>query len=235
MEKNELYDAASKSAEVHWVTPRKACHVPVVWVRFGEDRERPKQNPMVVLYCHGNATDIGIMMGPFFELSRILGVDVVGLEYTGYGAAGGELAASHVFGDAEAAYRYIVSQGIAPSRIVAYGQSIGSAPAVYLASKYPLGGVILHAPLASALQVIDPRPNSCCQPSCLICCLDIYRNDWRIGSADCPVFIMHGEMDDVVPFHCAQKLYSRCKPSARWPPYFLPKAGHNDIVETGFL
>ena len=35
-------------------------------------------------------------------------------------------------------------------RIVAYGQSVGSGPATFLASKKPLGGLILHSPLAVA-------------------------------------------------------------------------------------
>lgn len=232
MGKHELYSNASRSAEVHWVTPRKGCHVPVVWVHREPDGDTQGHAPLVLLYCHGNATDIGIMMGPFFEMSRILQVDVVGLEYAGYGTADGELNTGNVFGDIEAAYVHITNSGVPPSRIVAYGQSIGSAPSVYLASRYPVGGLILHSPLSSALQVIDPKPNGCCQPSCLLCCLDIFRNDWRISSVTCPTFIMHGEMDGVVPIHSAKKLHSRCKPSARRTPYFPQKAGHNDIVES---
>lgn len=38
-----------------------------------------------------------------------------------------------------------------------YGQSIGTGPTLYLAShpKYPVGGVILHSPIASGLRVFD--------------------------------------------------------------------------------
>merc|ERR1719219_1379368 len=49
--------------------------------------ERPK--PFVLIHCHGNATDVGLMMSAYWELSKQLGVDVVGVEYSGYGQASG--------------------------------------------------------------------------------------------------------------------------------------------------
>lgn len=249
IQESGLYQRAAQGAQVFWATPRKNCRIPVVWVRrgpgselaVGRDRvaagfsanleDHLADAPLVLLHCHGNAADIGIMMGPYFELAHVLGVDVVGVEYTGYGASGGEVHTSHMTGDVEAAYELLLSKGIPPSRIVVYGQSIGSAPAVHLASRRPLGGVVLHSPLASALRVIDPRPNGCCRPSTVICCFDVFRNDRRIQSVDCPVYIMHGERDEVVPFHNACMLYRKCKASSRWPGYFAPRAGHNDLVE----
>ena len=35
--------------------------------------------PLVVLHCHGNATDIGMMMGPYYELSKVLGIEAQGI------------------------------------------------------------------------------------------------------------------------------------------------------------
>ena len=52
--------------------------------------------------------------------------------------------------DIDACYAYLLSQGSSPSDIVLYGLSVGSGPTVNLASRTPgLGGVILHAPMAS--------------------------------------------------------------------------------------
>jgi len=232
LQESVQYQRAASCAEVSWVEPRRGCQVPVVWLR--RQSWQPKADaepPLVLLHCHGNATDLGLMMGHYLELVQALGVDVVGVEYTGYGAAGGRLNTKHVASDIEAAYELITSSGVPPGRIVAYGQSVGSAPAVHLASVRRLGGLVLHSPLASGLRVIDRNPNDCCRPSCAIACFDIFRNDRKITAVSCPVLIMHGQCDEVVPIHNAQLLHRKCSESSRRPPYFVPKAGHNDIVE----
>lgn len=112
-----------------------------------------------------------------------------------------------------------------------YGQSVGSGPASELASKRKLGGVVLHSPVLSGIKVIDPRPERCCRPSCVFSCFDFFPNDRRIKQTRCPVFITHGQSDRVVPFYHGVKLLENCPEDFRWPPYFPPGAGHNDIME----
>eukprot|EP00927_Polykrikos_kofoidii_P014608 TRINITY_DN16426_c0_g1_i1.p1 TRINITY_DN16426_c0_g1~~TRINITY_DN16426_c0_g1_i1.p1 ORF type:complete len:422 (-),score=53.37 TRINITY_DN16426_c0_g1_i1:248-1513(-) len=232
---SEIYRLAASASEVFWVTPRKNMKTPLVWVRQGPEKTNQSADggngPLVLLHCHGNATDIGIMMAHYFELAHSLGIDVVGIEYSGYGASDGTLHTTHVKTDIEAAYNFISSKGIPRSRIVAYGQSIGSAPTSHLAARRELGGLVLHSPFASGLRVVDPRPDKCCRPSCVICCFDVFRNDKQMPSVKCPVFIMHGKCDDVVPFHNAELLHSKCKEGVRWPAYFVSRAGHNDLVQ----
>jgi len=232
LEEDEHFALAANSSEVFWMGRGKDCQVPVVWLRGSRDAVEGGAPPLILLHCHANATDIGVMMGNYLELSRFLGVDVVGFEYTGYGDSQGKLKTMNIFDDVVAAYDFVVNSGVPSSRIVVYGQSIGSAPACYLASIKPVGGLVLHSPIASGLQVIDPKPGGCCQPSCFLCCFDVFRNDWRIGRVLCPVLLMHGERDEVVPFCNATKLRDRCKKSEHLRTYFNPLAGHNNFVES---
>jgi pimeloyl-ACP methyl ester carboxylesterase len=232
LEEDEHFATAANSSEVFWMARGQNCQVPVVWLRGSRDAADGSSPPLILLHCHANATDIGVMMGNYLELSRFLGVDVVGFEYTGYGDSQGALRTLNIFDDVVAAYDFVVGRGVPPSRIVVYGQSIGSAPACYLASFKPVGGPVLHSPIASGLQVIDPKPGQCCQPSCFLCCFDVFRNDWRIGRVKCPVLIMHGERDEVVPFCNATKLRDRCKKSENCRTYWNPTAGHNNFVES---
>lgn len=232
---SDIYRLAASASEVFWVSPRKDTRVPLVWVHQVPERGNGEagrgQGSLVLLHCHGNATDIGIMMAHYFELAHSLGIDVVGVEYTGYGAADGSLHTTNVRSDIEAAYDFVRSMGVPHQRIVAYGQSVGSAPTSHLAARRQLGGLVLHSPLASGLRVVDPRPDKCCRPSCVICCFDVFRNDKQMSAVQCPVFIMHGKCDDVVPFHNAQLLHGKLKESVRWPAYYVPRAGHNDLVQ----
>lgn len=233
-----LYRQAAECAEVWWVTTRRGCQIPIVWLRNESARKASASSkstsapPMVLLHCHGNATDIGMMMGPYFELAKVLGIEVVGVEYSGYGAAGGRPSAENTYADVEAAYDLLTRQGVPPKRIVAYGQSVGSGPVSSLAAKKQLGGVILHAPLLSGIKVVDPQPDKCCQPSCVWKCFDFYPNDRRIKSASCPVFVMHGQCDEIIPFYHGLRLHQACPKAYAWPGYFPARAGHNNLVET---
>lgn len=233
-----MYAHAADISEVHWVMTANDNRVPVVWVKCGprggstataSSAEHP---PIVLLHCHGNATDIGMMMGPYYELAEVLGIDVVGVEYSGYGTATGTPSSGNTYADVEAAYDLVESLGVPPSRIVAYGQSVGSGPVARLAASRQLGGAILHSPLLSGIKVVDPQPNKCCRPSCVWHCFDFYPNDRRIQDVSCPVFIMHGQQDDIIPFYHGYQLHKDCPDASRWPAYFPAGAGHNDLVET---
>lgn len=225
---SDLHLKALADTEVSFVTTRHNSVVPVAWVR---SQRTVDPHPLVLLHCHGNATDIGRMMGSYLELATKLGCDVVGVEYSGYGAATGSPGVANTFADLDAAYDFVSSCGVSPERIVAYGQSVGSGPVSGLASK-PLGGLILHSALLSGIKVIDPYPDSCCRPSCVYKCLDFYPNYRHLRHAMCPVFVMHGQRDDVVPFYHGLRLHQACPKKQRWPPYFPHGAGHNDLVES---
>lgn len=226
-----FYQQAADYADVTFVRTARGEKVPVVWLRT-VGASSAEEQPLVLLHCHGNATDLGMMMGPYFELSRQIGMDIVGVEYSGYGVATGTPNDKNTYADVEAAYDHIIAQGVPAEKIIAYGQSVGSGPAAYIASKHQIGGLILHSPMMSGIKVIDPQPDRCCKPSCMFRCFDFYRTDARVKKATSPVFVMHGQVDDIVPFYHGARLSEMTPSKNRWPGYFPPRAGHNDIVDT---
>jgi len=234
-----VYQQAATQASVHFVTTSTGARIPIVWLRHHSTNgtsslqasDKKMQQPLVLLHSHGNATDIGMMMGPYLELSTRLGVDVVGVEYSGYGLSSSCPSTDSVYSDVEAAYEYVVRQGVPAEHIVAYGQSVGTGPSLGLAAKRPLGGVILHSPMLSGIKVIDPDPYSSCRPSCVFSCFDFFPNDSRIKGLSCPAFVIHGQNDDIIPFYHGHRLSEITPRHHRWPGYFPRGAGHNDIVE----
>lgn len=231
-----FYQQAAEHAEVRFVRTARGERCPLVWLRPSGSSsacDRPaKDQPLVILHCHGNATDAGMMMGPYFELSKQLGIEVVGVEYSGYGQSTGSPSAANTYADIEAAYDHLIAQGVPAEKIVAYGQSVGSGPATYIGWKRKVGGVILHSPLMSGIKVIDPDPDKCCRPSCVFGCCDFFPNDARLKKVTCPAFVIHGQLDDIVPFHHGHRLSEMTPESCRWPGYFPKGAGHNNIVES---
>jgi len=230
-----FYQQAAEHAEVHIIKTSRGERVPLVWMRPTKlpsvAHRSVKDHPIVLLHCHGNATDIGMMMGPYFEMAKQMGIEVAGVEYSGYGTATGSPGAANTYADVEAACDFLTERGVPLEKIVAYGQSVGSGPATYIGSKRQIGGVILHSPLMSGIKVIDPHPDRCCRPSCIFGCCDFYPNDKRCRKATCPTFVIHGQVDDIVPFHHGHRLCEMTPSEYRWPGYFPPGAGHNNIVE----
>jgi len=233
-----VYQQATERSDVRFISTDFGGRIPVVWVRrsLASSTSNPppsaeKHPPLVLLHCHGNATDIGMMMGPYLELTKQLGVEVVGVEYSGYGMASGTPSTKNTHADIEAAYNYVIRSGVPAERIVAYGQSVGSGPVLGLAAKRPLGGVVLHSPMLSGIKVIDPEPDRCCRPSCVYHCFDFFPNDMRMKAVNCPAFVIHGMVDDIIPFYHGYRLSEATPHQHRWPGYFPRHAGHNDIVE----
>jgi pimeloyl-ACP methyl ester carboxylesterase len=145
-----------------------------------------------ILYSHGNATDCGAMFPMYCMMAAFLQVNVVGYDYTGYGASmsqGIPATEKQTYKDITAVYNYCVSTKLVTdpaTELVLYGQSVGSGPSCYLAVCKPIAGLVLHSPIMSGLRVItDSR---------MLSCFDIFPNITRIRGINAPVFIIHGKV-----------------------------------------
>lgn len=84
------------------------------------------------------------------EIARELQVNLLGYDYSGYGASTGAPSVLNTFADIETCLAWLLQQGKQARDIILYGQSVGSGPTCHLAATTPdLGGVILHSPLAT--------------------------------------------------------------------------------------
>jgi len=176
-----------------------------------------------ILFSHGNAADIGIMSYHFELMSENLKVNVFGYDYTGYGESSdlGKPSPADVFQDAEAAYRYVTTDlKIPPEQIIFYGQSLGSGPSIYLSRKYPVLGVVIHSGLMSAVRVINPHLSR--TPW-----YDIFPNVDNIKDCKSPVWVIHGEADEIIPVYHGIRLYKAAPVTIK--PWFVPGGDHNDI------
>lgn len=101
-----------------------------------------------LLYLHGNGGTMGTYL-PVTTKLHALGLNVLMLEYRGYGNSGGFPSESGLYKDAEASYGWLLDRGVPPEKVVLYGFSLGSGVAVELASRVPTGALILEAPYTS--------------------------------------------------------------------------------------
>ncbi len=178
------------------------------------------QAEYTILFSHGNAEDIGTGKD-FFNEVRKRGFHILAYDYQGYGTSEGKPTEKNTYDDILAAYEYLTETvKTPPERILIYGRSIGSGPSVWLASQKPAGGLILEGAFTSALRVALPIQ---------ILPFDFYDNLGRIGHVHCPILMIHGRRDRVIPFKHGQTLYEKIKGPklALW----VDDADHNDLVE----
>ncbi|RME90423.1 MAG: alpha/beta hydrolase, partial [Verrucomicrobia bacterium] len=102
----------------------------------------------VVLVCHGNAGHLGHRVELADTLLE-LGLGVLLFDYRGYGASEGRPSEDGLAIDAETAWQWLIDRGVAPTRILAMGVSLGGGVAVELATRRPLGGLILVSTFTS--------------------------------------------------------------------------------------
>ena len=181
------------------------------------------RNAKYTFICsHGNAEDIYLVQSWLhgFFLKQVE-VNCVVYEYTGFGESNGRMPTEEsLYQDIETVYLYLTENlNISSDNIILYGRSIGSGPSCWLAEKYDVAGLILHAGLMSGLRVVFNLRWTL--P------FDKFPNIDRMKNIECPTYIIHGRRDEIVPFYHAQELYD--KAANPYPPYYVDGAGHNNI------
>jgi fermentation-respiration switch protein FrsA (DUF1100 family) len=172
-----------------------------------------------IMYVHGNAEDLGDIQ-PVLQQLRDIGFSVFAYDYRGYGTSQGKPSERTAYRDIETAYNYLIQQLTVPAqRIIAFGRSVGGGSAVDLAARKPLAGLIMESSFTSAFRVVLPLS---------ILPFDKFRNIDKLKKVTCPVLVMHGKADDIIPFQHGQKLFA----AANEPKLSLwvEQAGHNDFM-----
>jgi hypothetical protein len=107
---------------------------------------------------------------------------------------------------------------VPPGKIISLGRSVGSGPATYIASKRKVAALVLESPFTSAYNVMAIGK---------FLPFDKYNNLARIDKINCPLLIVHGTADRVIPFAHSQKLYAAAKePKLN---LWVKNAGHNEL------
>lgn len=178
-----------------------------------------------IVFCHGNAGNIEYRIASaraFLDM----GISVLLFDYRGYGASEGTPTEAGTYLDAEAAYDHLAGAGFAADGIALYGESLGGAVAIELATRRPVAGVFVESAFLSASQLGQEV-----YPWLPVKLLSRFRYDnlGKLPAIAVPVLVAHSADDDVVPFRHGEALYA----VAREPKRFLvTSGGHND---GGFL
>jgi fermentation-respiration switch protein FrsA (DUF1100 family) len=180
----------------------------------------PRSNGFTLLYSHGNAEDLGCI-APLCAAWHDLGFGVCAYDYRGYGLSSGRPREATARRDVLTVYDYLTNTwGIAPQSVIAHGRSLGCHMALHLAAHAPVAGLVLESGFLTGTRVLT------CVP---VFPFERFNNMTLLSQVDCPVLVIHGTMDMVIPVWHGHKLYDL----APEPKYacWVEGANHNDVIE----
>ena len=169
-------------------------------------REQKNHSKNIILMFHGNAEDIfgARCMGE--TLVQKLHMNVIIVEYPGYSIYFSEPSADEIINNTTIVYDFIKNKlKIDDKNIFIFGRSIGTSPAIYLASKRKPNALITISAFTSIKAVADN----------LVGFLKIFVKE-RMTSIDyikkvtCPIIFIHGQKDPLIPFKETILLKDNC-------------------------
>ena len=180
-----------------------------------------KRSDKALLFFHGNGGNIS-HRGDSLKIFHQLGLNILIIDYRGYGLSEGTLSEKGLYLDAFSAWQYLHKRGFKQSDIIIFGRSLGGAVATQLASKVKPAALILESTFSS---VRDMASRVMPLISSLVYLRFSFNSESKIKNISSPLLVLHSPDDEIIPFKLGQKVFS----AAKAPKYFYElTGGHND-------
>ncbi|MDD5544248.1 MAG: alpha/beta hydrolase [Acidobacteriia bacterium] len=213
--------------EQHWLESQDGIRLDAWYMTPSPPPAGPA--PVLILF-HGNG---GSLFDQPANISRFikLGWNVLALDYRGYGRSEGHPTEGGLYLDAQSAYDFLVQKKQTDPRIlILFGESLGTAVAIRLASDNPCAGLILESPWSSFYDM-----GHTVYPFIPRFVYYFLNNQWNsadlIQKLGAPKLIIQGDRDNIVPYDMAYRMYVIAQP----PKWFVPikGAGHLECFSVG--
>jgi fermentation-respiration switch protein FrsA (DUF1100 family) len=181
----------------------------------------PSPRPTVVVF-NGNAGHRGYR-APLAAALRGHGLNVLLTDYRGYGSNPGTPTEEGLAEDARAARAYVLGRpDVDGTRVAYFGESLGAAVAARLAVEHPPAALILRSPFAS-MALVGQHHYPVLPVRLLL--RDRFASLDRADRIRCPVLVIAGTVDGIIPIDHSRRLYEAIVAPKTW---FEIDAGHND-------
>ena len=153
---------------------------------------------------HGNAGNISTRLNTI-QLLKEVGLNIFIIDYQGYGQSQGKPSEEAIYIDAKAAYDYLLNkQNTKPEQIILYGESLGTAAAVNLASEVEIKAMILEGGFSRGRDMVKRL--------CPFLPAFLFPNNFdslsKIKKVRAPILFIHSPDDEMVPINLGKKLYN---------------------------
>ena len=156
-----------------------------------------------ILFLHGNA---GTLENRIHKINHFkdMNINFLLVAWRGFSGNKGQPTEQNLYEDARSAVKWLESKGIKENNIIIYGESLGTGIATEIAQNKNFAGIILESPFTSMIEAGKDK-----YPYLPVKFLlkDKYESEKKIKNIKSPILIMHGKVDNIVPFHMGKKMY----------------------------
>ena len=162
-----------------------------------------------VIFFHGNAGNMSFRNENFKALYSQCEVNVLAVEYRGFGLSDGVPGQASLISDAVEVFDWISArEEIDPTRLVVLGRSIGGAVAIHLAQKRPqIAGLILENTFTTVSELIDRLMPNLRYFKFLL--TNPWRNEDIVPSLSMPVLFLCSQKDEMIPEEMMKRLHEK--------------------------
>lgn len=157
-----------------------------------------------MIHFHANAEDIGKVHSIWERVCDGLKVNVLMVEYPGYGIYKGKPNAKQILEDSLIVFDFCVHKlNFRKQRIFAFGRSIGTGPASYLAAHRPIGLLCMMSGFSTISEAIKDMLGGIAKK----CVKNHFDNFANLMKTKAPVLLIHGKKDKIIPHSHSVKLF----------------------------
>jgi len=187
-----------------------------------------------ILFFHGNGEIVSDYddLGPLYNR---MGINFLPVDYRGYGRSTGKPTVTAMLKDCHTILEFVtdwLKENGHSGPLIVMGRSLGSASALELAADHNsrIAGLIIESGFAYAqplLELMGVRVNVLGFAE-----QEGFRNIDKIRLFNGPLLVIHGELDEIIPFSDAEALYDNSA-ARRKTLKKIPNVGHNDLFSFG--
>jgi alpha-beta hydrolase superfamily lysophospholipase len=188
-----------------------------------------------ILFFHGNGEIVSDYdeIGPLYVRKN---VNFFPVDYRGYGRSTGNPTVTSMMRDCHAVFEYVktwLDEREYTGPLVVMGRSLGSAPALELASHYRelINGIIIESGFAYLLPLLSLIGVSLRDKD--ITEEEGTQNLEKIRTVDIPTLIIHAQYDRIIPFTDGRALYEASGAEDK-RILMIPRADHNTVFVRGY-
>jgi len=156
-----------------------------------------------ILFLHGNA---GSLENRIHKINHFndMNVNFLIVAWRGFSGNKGQPTEIGLYEDAKSSIKWLKQKGIAEENIIIYGESLGTGVAIEVAQNKNFAGIILESPFTS---MIDAGKNKYPFLPVAFLLKDKYESKKKIKNIKIPILVMHGKVDNIVPFYMGKHMY----------------------------
>jgi len=192
---------------------------------------------VVGLFFHGNA-EVCTNADDIADVLTSQGAALLSIDYRGYAWGTGQPSLTKLCSDTDecftASQKLLQAAGCGGARCVAMGRSIGATCAVHLASHHAshIHGLVVDSGLMSIKQLPLVQQFAPMLFGGDMSKWEQLREPFdtlgKLAAVSCPVLVMHGDKDEIVPLAQAQQCHAKCAAQQKKLQVW-PGAGHNNV------